>query len=178
MYILETKRLSISLLELCDAPFILELVNSPGWLAYIGDRHIRSTADAEHYISNGPGASYRCHGFGLYRIGLRGSSAGIGICGLVKRDHLPYPDLGYALLPEYTGQGYAQEAAAAILGHEIPVHNLATILAVTRPDNEPSVRLLHNLGFAAGEITTVTGSPHKWRLFRLDAKKYMTAISD
>jgi len=57
-------------------------------------------------------------------------------------------DLGYALLPEYTGQGYAIEAARATREYGHATLGLARIIAIVSPGNERSVRVLEKLGFA------------------------------
>ena len=106
MNILETERLTLSEQTEDDASFICELMKSEGWLKYIGDRNIKSVEDARNYIVNGAMKSYRESGFGFYLVRLRESSIPIGISGLVKRDTLEYPDVGFAFLPEYEGKGY------------------------------------------------------------------------
>lgn len=111
--ILTTDRLVLRQFSLSDTAFILELLNSPGWINFIGDRGIRTEKDAEEYLLNGPMKSYQKNGFGLAMIALKESGEGIGMCGLIKRESLADVDIGYALLPAYTGQGYAYEIAAA-----------------------------------------------------------------
>jgi len=146
MIIAETDRLSVSQLSLPDAPFILELVNTPGWLAFIGDRGIKTIQAAEQYIINGPMASYQTNGFGLYRVALKETAVPIGICGIIKRDTLSHADIGFAQLPDYSGNGYAFEAAAAVLQYARDKLDLKTMLAITMPENERSVKLLTKLG--------------------------------
>lgn len=148
MNIITTGRLHITQLsEEFDASFILKLVNTPGWIRYIGDRSIHTVQDARQYISNGPLASYATHGFGLWLIKRIDDNAAIGICGLIKRDYLPHPDLGYALMPAYEGQGYATEAATAVMRHASEVLSIPVIAAITTDDNVRSLRLLFKLGF-------------------------------
>lgn len=147
MNIAATHRLIITGFTTGDAPFILELVNSPGWLEFIGDRGIRSIAGAKNYIKNGPLASYQKNGFGLYRVILKECKISIGMCGLLKRYSLPGPDIGFAFLPAYTGNGYALEAASAVLHHAHEVLKLEKILAITVEANSRSVQLLSKLGF-------------------------------
>ncbi len=146
MIISETDHLVITELKKEDAPFILALVNSPGWLQYIGDRNIHDIAAAENYISNGPMASYAAHGHGLHLVSLKETKVPIGICGLLKRDSLEYADIGFALLPAYTGKGYALEAGFASLLHGMQVLHMKKILAITLPSNQPSINLLNKLG--------------------------------
>ena len=68
------------------------------------------------------------------------------MCGLIKREQLDQPDLGFAFLPEYTGKGYAQESAESVI-ESARLMQLPTILAITLPENKPSVNLLQKLGF-------------------------------
>src|SRR5205809_1402527 len=104
--ILETDRLQLRLLSVDDAEFILRLLNEPSFIQNIGDRGVRTLDDARAYITNGPIASYEKHGFGLLLVQLKTTGTPIGICGLLKRDALPEPDIGYALLPEFWSNGY------------------------------------------------------------------------
>lgn len=143
--IAETARLALVPLSLDDAPFILELLNDPAWLRFIGDRGVRTLAQAEAYLQNGPLASYTAHGFGLYLVQRKSDGARLGLCGLLKRPSLPHPDIGFAYLPQFTGQGYGFEAATAVLHHARHELNLSPILAIVKPDNVPSIKLLEKL---------------------------------
>ena len=109
-----TERLLLRQIDNADAPFILTLLNTPGWLQDIGDRHVKSLEAAGQYITNGPQKSYGEHGFGLLLVLEQELGLPVGMCGLLKRDSLSFPDLGFAFLPEYTGKGYARAAAAAV----------------------------------------------------------------
>jgi ribosomal-protein-alanine N-acetyltransferase len=143
----ETARLSIRALTLADAPFVLRLVNEPAWLKYIGDKQVHSLAEAEHYIRTGPADTQRRFGFALNLVLVRDGALPIGICGLVKRETLPDPDLGFAFLEEHWGRGYAVEAAAAVVDHARTALKLSRLLAITSPDNQASGRVLEKLGF-------------------------------
>jgi RimJ/RimL family protein N-acetyltransferase len=145
MTILETQRLSIRRLNLDDVAFILELVNQPAWLEFIGDKNVHSRDDARKYILNGPMEMYERLGFGLYLVQLKQGSA-IGICGLIKRDGLDDVDIGFALLSRFSGQGYALEAAQAVMSYGRNVLKLGRIVAITKPANEKSIKLLSKLG--------------------------------
>ncbi|MBO6792883.1 MAG: GNAT family N-acetyltransferase [Balneolaceae bacterium] len=145
--LIETRILSITELTLRDISFIRALTNSPGWLEFIGDRNIHSDQDAIKYLETGPMSSYKIHGFGLFRVALKETNEPIGMCGFLKRDMLPYPDLGFAFLPEYQGQGYAYEAASVILNWA--ERNLTSnyVLALTKSENERSIKHIQKLGF-------------------------------
>lgn len=144
--IVATKRLELRQLTLEDAPFILELVNDLSWLRFIGDRGVRTLEQAEAYLQNGPLASYAAHGFGLYLVRRKADGARLGMCGLLQRPSLPHPDIGFAYLPQFTGQGVGFEAATAVLHHARSQLNLSPILAIVKPDNVPSIKLLEKLG--------------------------------
>jgi RimJ/RimL family protein N-acetyltransferase len=144
-----TARLEFSELAAQDAGFIQALLNSPGFLQYIGDRGVRSGDDALRYLDAGPRASYAAHGYGLWKVALRAGGQAVGISGLVRRDALPHADLGYAFLPEHTGQGLACEAGAAVLAHAFGSLGLDTVLAIVQPGNAGSIRVLEKLAFEA-----------------------------
>lgn len=153
--IIETDRLSLRRLHAEDAAFILELVNEPAWLEFIGDRGVRNLDDARAYIAKGPVAMYERCGFGLFLVARKEDSAPIGICGLLQRDTLPDVDLGFALLTRFRGQGYAQEAARATLSYGRSEFCLQRIVAVTAPGNAPSMRVLESLGFVREGLVTL-----------------------
>src|SRR5690349_9858902 len=114
---IETPRLHIRPFSFNDAPFILRLLNEPSFLQHIGDKGVRDLEGAKVYLTNGPMASYARHGHGLMAVVLKATGEPIGMCGLLKRDNLEHPDLGYAFLPEFWSKGYAREAAKATLDH-------------------------------------------------------------
>jgi [ribosomal protein S5]-alanine N-acetyltransferase len=145
--LLQTQNLIIRKLAVDDAPFIFELVNMPSWLQYIGDRGVKTLHDAEQYITNGPMASYEKFGFGLYLVALKDTQEPVGMCGLLKRDTLDNPDIGFAFLRKFTGKGYAFEAATEVLTYGKSVLGLTRILAITTKDNASSIKLLGRLGF-------------------------------
>ncbi|MFN8010020.1 MAG: GNAT family N-acetyltransferase [Holophagaceae bacterium] len=148
--VLDTPRLRLRPLVAEDDAFVLELLNEPGWLAHIGDRGVRSLAEARRYIADGPTAMIARHGFGLLAVTLRDSGEPVGICGLLKRESLPDPDLGYALLARHTGRGYAREAAASVLAWARREGGCGRILAITSRGNAASVAVLEALGFRPG----------------------------
>ncbi|MBK9317577.1 MAG: GNAT family N-acetyltransferase [Bacteroidetes bacterium] len=146
--LLYTSRLLLRELNENDAPFIVELLNTEGWLRYIGDRHVHSTADAIKYMNNGPVISYQKYGYGLYLVALKETQTPVGICGLIRSDHWEETDIGFAFLPQFTGKGYAMEAAAAVLADGKERHHLERIIAITLEENKASIRLLEKLGLS------------------------------
>ena len=146
--IARTERLSLRRFVISDAPFVLRLLNDEGFLRFIGDRGVRNVSDAENYLRTGPMASYETHGHGLSAVVLRERGICVGMCGILRRETLPGPDLGYAFLPEFTGSGLAEEATRAILENARDVLKMPEMLAIVQPDNVASIKLLVKLGFA------------------------------
>jgi RimJ/RimL family protein N-acetyltransferase len=167
--VLTTARLRLRPLEAADAAFIVALLNDEAFVRNIGDRGVRSEEDAIAYISGGPQASYQRHGFGLSAVELAGAAVPIGICGLLQRDQLPAPDLGFAFLPQFRSQGYAYEAAAAVKGDAHGRLDLPTLFAIVSPGNAPSIRLLERLGFAFERLFRLASDGELLKLFAAHA---------
>jgi RimJ/RimL family protein N-acetyltransferase len=167
MTVLETERLWLRPMSVDDAEFILALLNEPSFLRYIGDKQVRNLEDARQYILNGPVASYERHGLGLLLVEMKGSQMPIGMCGLLKRDELPEPDIGFALMPDFWNKGLAFEAAAAVLQDARDRLKLERLLAITSLDNDASIKLLERLGFKFDRITRLAPDREEIRLFVL-----------
>lgn len=166
MLICETQRLIVRQFTLLDAPFIIELLNSPNWIQFLGNRHINTEEEARTYLSQGPLASYDLNGFGLYLVALKDSETPIGMSGLIKRDGLSNVDVGFALLPAYTGQGYAFEATKAVMDYGYNTLQLPHIVAVARHDNNQSITLLGKLGLKFHDTIYLPGIAHALSLFK------------
>lgn len=166
--IIETPRLLLKEFTSSDSEFIIELLNSPGWLKYIGTRNVSSAEDAVNYIENRIRRSYLESGFGFYKIELRTNGAIAGMCGLVKRDSLEEVDIGFALLPQYENNGYAFEASEAVMNfakEKLKLHRLA---AITVPYNNSSVKLLEKLGMKFERTIHLPDDPEALMLFNKD----------
>lgn len=166
--VLETDRLILRHLDVSDAEFIVRLLNEPSFLQHIGDRQVRSIDDAVGYILKGPAASYRQHGFGLDLVQLKADGSKIGICGLIQRDYLPHPDIGYAFLQEYCSKGYGVEAAAGVLQHARLVLGLPSVLAITSDENVASIRVLEKIGLAFEKHFEQPGYSSPSRLYSVE----------
>ncbi|MCL6417655.1 GNAT family N-acetyltransferase [Aestuariirhabdus sp. Z084] len=153
MNTLLTPRLCIDELSLDDGDFILALLNDSDFLRYIGDRGVRTLEDAHQYLREGPMASYQRHGFGLWRLSARSDGRTLGMCGLLQRDALHVPDLGYALLADERRQGYTLEACRAVLADAKNRLGLSQVAALVDPENRASLALLEQLRFSLlGEL--------------------------
>jgi len=164
-YLLKTDRLALRHFDIPDAPFMVELMNSKGWLEFIGDRNVRTVEDAEAYLLNGPIKSYRENGFGMSLVSLKSDNTPIGACGLLKRDYLEHPDIGFAFLPGHIGNGYGYESASAILTHAKDTLKIDHVLAFSVPFNVASIKLLEKLGFHFEKAFTMPGEEEELYLF-------------
>lgn len=144
--IVETERLLIVEAKVGDSKFFLELLNSPNWLEFIGDRGVKTKKQAENYIKSNLILSYKNNGYGLYKMCLKESLKPIGICGFIKRDYLDHPDIGFAILPQFEGKGFVFEACTSLLIYGKETLNLHPILAITTSKNTKSQGLLAKIG--------------------------------
>ena len=164
MEAIHSERLTLRPLGLDDARFIFELVNEPSFLQNIGDRGVRTLADAEKYIENGPLASYAKNGFGLLVVTLKETGEPIGMCGLIKRDTLEDVDIGYAFLPKFWLKGYAVEAARTVMGTAKAL-GLKRVVAIVDPANTGSIRVLERLGMSFEKMVRLTADDIELKLF-------------
>lgn len=165
--VMETKRLSLSKLNSDDASFILELLNSPGWLAFIGDRHVRTKEEAETYIAAIEASAITKY----WVVRLKEQLIPIGVVTLIQRDYLDHPDIGFAFLPEHSKNGYAFEAAGTVLGEIVNSKRYPEILATTVKENRNSIRLLEKLGlYFVREIVNANEPLH---LYSIRSDKYL-----
>ncbi|MED2935519.1 GNAT family N-acetyltransferase [Bacillus wiedmannii] len=157
MIVLETERLVLRWFDIKDAPFILELVNDPAWIQFIGDKRIKDLEDAKKYILNGPVDMYNKMGFGLYLVERKEDLTPLGMCGLIKRDSLEDVDIGFAFLEKFRSNGYGFESASAVIEYGVQKLELKRIVAITTIDNINSGKLLEKIGFQFEEIISDSG---------------------
>jgi len=167
MSLIQTERLQLRLLRDDDgaAAAMLQLLNEPGFHQYIGDRGVRTLAQARDYVRNHTFASYAAHGFGMYAVERRSDGAWLGNAGLVRRDGLPCADVGYALLGAYTGHGYAREAVQGVLDYARDTLGIGELRAVVSPGNTRSTALLEKIGFRADGTVVLPGKDEQLLLF-------------
>lgn len=146
MEILTTERLTLRACTTDDADFLLALLNSPGWLQFIGDRNVHTREEAADYIAKRMMPTYEQHDLGMFLVEITETKTPIGLCGIVVRDTLPCPDLGFAFLPDFQHKGYALEAANEIMQFVIGYTSIDTLCAIATPDNKRSIALLEKLG--------------------------------
>lgn len=157
--VLETPRLRLRWLVPDDAPFILELTTQPTWLRNIGDRGVRDLATAEGYIRKGPLASYAARGYGLWAVVRVEDGAPVGMCGVIQREGMDDPELAYAYLERFHGQGYGGEAAQATAAYARESLGLPRLAAIVNPENTASIRILERVGMTYRGPIQMPGDP-------------------
>jgi RimJ/RimL family protein N-acetyltransferase len=164
--VLETNRLSLRELDPSDAPFIIELLNSPDWIKFIGNKKVKTEEEAISYLQNGPLKSYSENGYGLCLVERKEDKKPLGMCGIIKRETLDHPDIGFAFLAEFYGKGYAFEIAGATLEYGREKLNINTVCAITVPENLRSILLLEKLGLRFQKTISLPGSEVILNLYR------------
>ena len=163
-----TERTVIVKVELGDASFLLELMRSPGFIKYIGDRDVSDLQQAEQYVQEYYLDVYQERGYGYYLVqDLAGQS--MGVAGFLKKPYLQYEDFGFAFLPEFCSQGLAGEASRVLLDHARDHLHIKILDAITLPENEPSRGLLEKLGFVDIGTVCVPDDPKLLCLYRWQA---------
>jgi [ribosomal protein S5]-alanine N-acetyltransferase len=143
MHSLQTPRLYLRSLQPEDASFILELLNSEGWLHNIGDRKLRNEEQAGAYIQKILHDPYTC--YWVFEESKQKQT--MGIVSFIKRAEQEFHDIGFAILPEYEGRGFAHEATQAVMEVIKKEGKHSAILGIALKSNLPSIRLLQKLGF-------------------------------
>ena len=164
----ETERLFLQPTTEEDAGFILELLNSPKWLEYIGDRNVHTEEDAKQYIKNKISPQLEKLGFGNYTLIRKTDKVKIGSCGLYDREGLEGIDIGFAMLPAFEGLGYGFESASKVLEIGRTVFNLERFSAITTKNNLASQRLIEKLGLRYIETIRIPNDEEELLLYRLE----------
>lgn len=163
-----TERLELREIDpVIHAPFFLELLNSPGFIKYVGDRNVRTVEQTEQYLKD-RSKKITDHPAGIACIVyLKDRNIPIGNCGLFIRKELDTPDIGFSFLPEFEGKGYAYEACIPLMNHA-KAHNLQRVNGITVEYNQRSRRLLEKLGLKFGKHFFMKGDPEELMLYSKD----------
>jgi [ribosomal protein S5]-alanine N-acetyltransferase len=166
--VIETERLKLREMSEADAEFVLEILNDPGFVRFVGDRGVRTHEDAARYINERFVESYRQNGFGLWLVETKDEKVPVGLCGLINRGTLPGVEVGYAFLPSFRSKGYAFEAASATTEYARDVLGLPSLYAIVNPDNAISIRVLEKLGMKFERMVRLPAEESDIKLFSTD----------
>ena len=156
-WLMETDRLRLRAVTVDDASLMLAVWNDPAFIKNVADRGIRTDEEAREAIKAGVQKMFEEHGHGPYCISLKSDGAMIGVCGLFRRENLEDPDIGFAVLPDYCGNGYAGEAAMAVVEFARDTLGIAVLTAIVSPKNAPSIGLIEKLGLTFERMITMPG---------------------
>lgn len=148
-----------------DAALMLAVWNDPAFIEHVGDRGVRTEAEALAELERGAFRLYEDYGYGPYKLIRRDDAISVGICGLFKRDNLDDPDIGFAVLPDFCGRGYAAEAALAVIAHARDDLGIRELTAIVSPGNAASIGLIEKLGLTLRGMITMPGDEAAIRLY-------------
>lgn len=152
-------------MTLDDAAFMLSIWNDPAFMRYVGDRGIRTVAEAEAALVDSAFALYEIYGYGPYCMVLKQGGTLAGICGLFRRDNLEYPDIGFAVLPQFYRSGLTMEAAEAVIEHARLDLGIDYLTAIVSPNNVASISLIEKLGLTFDRGITMPGEDDEISLY-------------
>lgn len=164
---LETDRLYLRRVSLDDADLMLAVWNDPAFIRNVGDRGVRNIEQAHEAMEKGALKLFADYGYGPYAMVLRDGGERVGICGLFKRDNLEHPDIGFAVLPDFCGQGLAGEAAFAVLAHARDDLSLTELTAIVSPGNAASIGLIEKLGLTYSGMIRMPGDDEDICLYQM-----------
>jgi len=166
--VLNTERLELRWLTPDDAPMMLAVWNDPAFMRYVADRGVRTLEQARAALEAGPLRLYAEYGYGPFRVRRRVDDTDMGICGLFRREGLDEPDIGFAILPEFCGRGFAFEASVAVLHHARDALELPCVTAIVSPQNDASIGLLEKLGLQYERPIRMPADDHDVSLYRIE----------
>jgi RimJ/RimL family protein N-acetyltransferase len=168
MIVFQTERLIFSEFTYDDVAFIVRITNTEGWLKYIGDRNTKTEEGAIEYLNKGPISSYAKTGYGLWKVSLKTTNEPIGICGVFNRNIFEHPDIGYAILPEHEGKGYASEATIGTVNYAVNDLGLPNLVGIVDLDNYRSIALLEKIGMSYRKNIVLPGETTELKLYSLN----------
>jgi [ribosomal protein S5]-alanine N-acetyltransferase len=142
---IETPRLLLRRWTYADRDAFARMTQDPDVMRYVHE----SVPLTDREVDSALGSTverYEQLGFGDWALVDRASKTIIGESGLGRLEGHRDIEIGWMLLPEYWGKGLAMEAASAVKQHARDVLRLPRLIALTRPENERSIRLAERLG--------------------------------
>ncbi len=162
----KTERLILKPTDEEDASFILELLNTPKWLKYIGDRNVKTLESAKAYITNKMLPQLKKLGYSNYTVIRKSDKTKMGTCGLYDREGLDGIDIGFAFLPKYENKGYAFESANKLKNVAFNEFGIKEINAITTKNNVSSQKLLEKLGMRLTGTTNISNDNEELLLYK------------
>lgn len=164
----ETERLWIRPTTIHDSEFILELMNTPKWIEFIGDRNLHTVKDAEQYIKNKMLPQLERLGFSNYTLIRKLDEVKVGCCGLYDREGVEGVDIGFAFLPAFENQGYGFESANRLIQAAKNDFALKAVSAITAKNNFASQKLIEKLNLKLVGTTILPNEMEEILLYRVN----------
>lgn len=161
---LRTGRLTFRRLTLVDVDWWMGYINHAAAIRFMPFT-LGSRSDCTLMIQRSIDR-YAKDGSGLHAL-LLGDGTPVGQCGLLTQevDGVAELEVGYHLLPQHWGNGYASEAAIACKRYAFGRHLASTVISLIDPDNAPSQAVAIKNGMIREKLTTHRGVPaHVWRV--------------
>ena len=164
----ETERLILKPTGIEDTEFIFQLLNSPKWIQFIGDRNVRTSDDAKIYIQNRMLPQLEKCGFSNYTVIQKEDQTKIGTCGLYSREGMENIDIGFAFLPKFEKKGFAFEAASKLFYEAKNTFKINHLDAFTTKDNYDSQKLLEKLGLKKSGLIRIPNDDEELILYQIE----------
>jgi RimJ/RimL family protein N-acetyltransferase len=149
MFILNTERLTIRHFEVGDLDSLYALYRDPEIRRYFPDgvRTLAETRDELQWFLHG---HPRRPELGLWATIERGSGTFLGRCGLLpwEIDRVPEVELAFLIDKARWGEGFATEAARAIIQYARDTLNLERLICLISPGNAASVAVASKVGMS------------------------------
>ncbi len=145
--ILETERLVLRSWELSDLHAAFALWSHPEVMKFVGTNLPQQNLQQTRSWLEWTIAYEKKNGFCRWAVDEKATDKLIGSCGFVYQDQEREVDLGYYILPEHWGRGYATEIASACIKFGIDGLGLQDIAATADTRHLASKRVLEKLGF-------------------------------
>ena len=163
---IETNRLILRRFEADDAKLIFELDSNPLVHRYLGNKPIKTMKEAEAVVELIP-SQYQKFGIGRWAMIEKSTRNFIGWNGLkfvTERinGRSNYYDLGYRLVPDYWGKGFATEGALVSVSYAKEELKLHELYAAAHVDNVASNRIIQKLGFDMLNQAVFAEVDHNW----------------
>lgn len=154
---LETTRLRLRPCRLADVETVHELWTEDLVRRFLFDGRVISPAESRSFVEASL-ANFERHGYGLWLVFAREPVRPVGFAGLLRSEG-EAPNLIYAVRPDSWGEGYATEAARAVLRYAFESLGLPVVKADVDEPNVTSVRVLERLGMRRVKRAVIEGRP-------------------
>lgn len=141
---LETERLRFRLFRHDDFPTYEQWCARMDIMRYLGGKtfdRIQAYRHMAYLVGH-----WQFLGYGYYAVEEKATGTLVGRVGYTNQPGWPAFELGWTIIPEYQGRGYATEAARMLLQYAFTTLDQPRVTSLIHPDNAPSRRVAEKLG--------------------------------